>query len=507
MMDVCDNTRGVMRNAEKRVAELPSVQQELIPNAEPHQPCAPAGTSLRNLPAGLLSDIFALLARHHGIKPSTLCLVSRAWYDLAIATPRLWCNLDIRFREGNGKKRGMMPIDVANRHVVLSRAAPIDVTIQFAQSSQHSQKDISNLFKSIRPSMSRWRSLSIVENTPYTVEATLRECAAATPSIGVMHLCSAEDPDSVTFAGLPEKRPQPTPKLRELVLRNIYAISIGELLTPSPLPWLPHLTVLTLTDDAYCRGPAMVTYCNEILRVLEGTGHLQYLTLGTPEIRWDTDFWPDSAFITMPSLLDLRICCINATNLLGRIIAPALISLRVREGDPGVYPDSHDSSNVAGFFQQSSPTLRILRFANPNLRVEDPIVWRSVLSAMPALEELYIIESLARLYGDWICPRLRELVWLGAIDSVDTPHPPVDALVDLLTVRNTIESQSTTPVDFPTRIELLGFPAVFLNDEQLGIVRACDVHLVSCVGFEEVVEDPEYLTYARPRCRYTGYLE
>ncbi|KDQ11042.1 hypothetical protein BOTBODRAFT_35795 [Botryobasidium botryosum FD-172 SS1] len=508
MMDVPDKPRDVVCDAERHTANSPSTQQELVelyPGLS-----GSAGTSIDGLPAELLSEIFVLSTRYCGVTPSTFCLVNRAWHALAINTPQLWCNLDIQFRQSDGTAQRTLSARAIDTRIALSRGTPIDVTIQFARRSfaRHSpgtEQEVSNIFNSIRPSMSRWRSLSIVEATPFHIYLTLQECAAAAPSVEFIYLCAVYD-DVYGPEWTLENKFRPTPKLQKLVLRSVHAIPIKALLTP-PLssappsfPWLTRLISLSITDSMHRRWEAIAPIYHGILRVLGEAVHLQYLTLNLPGIDCSEDLWPDGTSITMPSLIDLRLFCINVTKPLRRLITPALISLRIREGD--IYPHPEYESDVARFFHQSTPFLRILRFANLSLHKGDFTVWQSVFSALPALEELcfvgenvlpvFILEFLARPHGGWICPLLRELVWLGATDPEDSLRTP-GALIDLLTARNPTESHSITPADSPARVQLLGFPAVNLNDEQLGVVHACGVRHISSVGLGEVVEDLEYL--------------
>ncbi|KDQ11043.1 hypothetical protein BOTBODRAFT_638482 [Botryobasidium botryosum FD-172 SS1] len=213
--------------------------------------------SMCRLPPEILSTILTLCTDVHRVKPSTLCLVNRTWHDVAIATPRLWCRIDLHFEVGCGETLGAMPIGYIDNCITRSRMLPLDVHVFFAQSSDYPRRDIVNLFKRMRPSMQRWRSLSLVECNPTDLCSALSKCAIAASSLEMSlsntdsgYFYSINNADTWVLDKLDDF--QPTPNLRKITFGKLRVIPFDELLCNSPesppLPWLSSLTSLSIVD-------------------------------------------------------------------------------------------------------------------------------------------------------------------------------------------------------------------------------------------------------------------
>lgn len=146
-----------------------------------------------------------------------------------------------------------------DNYIARSHMLPLDVHFSFAQSSSNFRKDIADLFKRMRPSMKRWRSLSVVESDSTNLYSILSKCVIAASSLEETSSSVTDYPYSVdeTDEWVLDKLDEfePTPNLRKITFGKLHTVPFEVLLTPlsdplepPSLPWLSSLTSLSITD-------------------------------------------------------------------------------------------------------------------------------------------------------------------------------------------------------------------------------------------------------------------
>ena len=125
----------------------------------PHHPACPVMSSIGDLPAEILIDIFEKCSWSTPLTPLTLSLVCHLWNDIVSTSPRVWQLISLQdFRNHNvvaiEKLRRQTNVWLAN-----SSPLPFDVTVDF---QAHSQEQFLAIISILIGGLDRWRSCTFV---------------------------------------------------------------------------------------------------------------------------------------------------------------------------------------------------------------------------------------------------------------------------------------------------------------------------------------------------------
>ncbi|KAI5123116.1 hypothetical protein M0805_001472 [Coniferiporia weirii] len=136
------------------------------------------------LPGELLGSIFEIGVHHmeeeDSLLLSTLMLVCKEWTDVALNTPVLWSRITID---------GHKAIPRARRKLSRSKAAPLDISIQFGPDTEGTQAVIELVVHALdllRPAIWRWRSFRLAVPTRAHAHAALAQCCEPAPMLQVL---------------------------------------------------------------------------------------------------------------------------------------------------------------------------------------------------------------------------------------------------------------------------------------------------------------------------------
>ncbi|EJD35615.1 hypothetical protein AURDEDRAFT_130547 [Auricularia subglabra TFB-10046 SS5] len=352
------------------------------------------GLCVDGLPDDILRCIFeAMVSDDDARVPFTLAAVCARWREVALASPTLWSTVFALSTRADGPSYTAADHARVTTLLSRSRAAPIDIIVQWSQYSSDTSAHEVNLFMDILGDLSghasRWREVTMYP-PPIVHLDTLEFLKGPTPLLE--HLELFFQPGRMISPGPSERAYLPyAPNLRSLDLANI---AIG----CSALSAFPALHNLCFYPGA-CTDEALYDY-------LVRAPSLREVYVGTAITH------PLRANITLLELQSLRIGS-EARSLLYEPAATFLHTPKLSQLRLFCDPDDRMSS----FFDAVSPTARILGTTQP-LTSEG----LSVLKRLKNVEELCLsqkpIAALNQLTSSdpLIWPRLSVLQEVGYTD-------------------------------------------------------------------------------------------
>lgn len=220
---------------------------------------AALSSPIRLLSSEILSAIFVTAsipshASHDApVLLSTLMLVCKHWRDVCLCSPDLWSRISVSPNEPDS-------LEKARRRLVRSKAAPLDIFLDFSQRSSFSTQAPNahphahlltpdHLLKTslllLRPTIARWRTFVLL--IPYRPQATaaLALCSSPAPMLEsltvqvsnpMLHMSSLEWEGDRAGVGNVLPFRAVTPKLRECSLTSFWCERPGDLTPSSPPP-------------------------------------------------------------------------------------------------------------------------------------------------------------------------------------------------------------------------------------------------------------------------------
>ena len=379
-------------------------------------------SSMGNLPAELLVDIFEKCSWNTPIAPLTLSFVCHMWHDIVYTSPRVWRLIslrDVRDRKivAIEKLQGQARIWLAN-----SSPLPFDVTVDF---QSHSQEQFLAIISILIGGLDRWTSCTFVRGKhKEMVDVSGIVLAARSHSDYTDSDSSDEDSENEEHGGRStlQARKAVVDHLEVIVdeavglrlqsddedgldsedsddddddmdlegkLPTFRRLRTGSIVLNYPVPNLPlpsqinpmGITVLTITEMGL--GPPNPV---RLLRFLTAFPEIETLTFDGHALEPDYDEDDVPPVVTLPKLYELTVgstCSIRM--ILSHLVVPGLTRLYLQHlntdaiipnqptGEDGDSEDeAHDYSQSPSSDHATGMGLRMLqRRSNPPLRVLD----------------------------------------------------------------------------------------------------------------------------------------
>ncbi|KAJ7081815.1 hypothetical protein B0H15DRAFT_446523 [Mycena belliarum] len=387
-------------------------------------------SSLRRLPTEILSEIFMHCSdEEDGFKPRKYAAVCSRWRDVALSTPRLWCNVCLQ----DEKTAPRSLFSLLSLQLQRSGQGPLSVTF----SDRHSNNNM--ILELLLAVSHRWRSLDL------TITSSQQRCICRSPShFPILKRLSIRVMSSFNLGNLS----RPLPLLEELTLEARYDIRFK-------LPWT-NFTKCTLVQCV----PSQVL---EVIRASSAIAELSLFECWTPAEPEATE----TPRTTNIRYLNISRCTAAFTrDFLGCAAFPNLQRLLLDD-----FVDTGHSVQLTSLLTGSSGTLTHLSLCNVGVPEHTLIALLRFTDAVDHVEISWpwdvhtyaLIEALTVLPGKRpvLLPRLRILSVTGGLSCRD------DDLLEML--------QSRRPV--LERVELFYAGRTFFFDRSLDGLREAGLEI------------------------------
>ncbi|KAJ7471456.1 hypothetical protein B0H11DRAFT_1867745 [Mycena galericulata] len=346
-------------------------------------------SAIRRLPSEILSEIFIhSVGKQDGCRPRLAACVCTRWRDVALSTPRLWCDIYLHEEE----------IRAQSLHSLLSlqleRSGQVPLSVVFSDPS-----DETSVLELLLTVSQRWQSLEL--NVAFHQHEHIRCSAASFPIL--KHLIIRITP-SLDLGNLS----RPLPLLEELTL------SWPSCPIPHKLPW----TGLTKCTLFHCSS-------SEVLNILRSSSHMETLSLHKCYCLNPVD--PHSIMITS-NIRTLTISrCSGAFNhdFVARLAAPKLKELIIDDFDDNTVTTQITSLvagssglithlSLCGIRLSERELISVLQVADMLVHFE--ISWPWDVHSDTLMEELTILPG-KRTRN--LLPKLRKLSITGGLSCSD----------------------------------------------------------------------------------------
>jgi len=401
--------REALHSLNSKMASLMSQREEL--ESHLNQAVRLQSPVLR-LPSELLSSIFVIGVSSvdddedsDPLMVSTLMLVCRYWADVTLNTPVLWSTISISTHDS---------LEKARRKLVRSKAAPLDITINFSPRVEHNggvTEHVIHAMDLVRPALWRTKSFRLsVPNRPQAHAALLR-CQEDAPlleflSIRIFH---SMQEDSYSNPPLPLFKGH-TPRLRSC---SFTSFNFGW-----DIRVISRLRVLKLGGYFNGFSPSV----DVLVRILRQCPELEEFALrNMSDIDPDACVAPEDDInsfkvLRLPRLIKASFYYAGITRtrmLFSQVSFPALESIEF------CYLDNMTS--VLGHLQTQSLTSLPLRYLRIESSFFNELKFVKLLRRLPSLVTLELVDvedassnflkglSAPSTAQAWICPKLETL--------------------------------------------------------------------------------------------------
>ncbi|KAF9645788.1 hypothetical protein BDM02DRAFT_3069027, partial [Thelephora ganbajun] len=338
-------------------------------------------SSIGNLPAELLIDIFEKYSWSTPLAPLTLSFVCHMWHDIVYTSPRVWQLISLQdIRDHNvvaiEKLQRQTSIWLAN-----SSPLPFNVTVDF---QSHSQEQFLAIISILIGGLDRWKSCTFVRGKHKEV-VDISGIVVVDEAVG---LRSQSDEDGLDLEDSDDEDDDDDMDL-EGKLPTFRRLRTGSIILNYPVPNLPlpsqinpmGITVLTITETGLSPPNPI-----RLLRFLTAFPEIETLTFDGHALEPDYDEDDVPPVVTLPKLYELTIgstCSIRM--ILSHLVVPGLTRLYLQHlntdaiipnqptGEDGDSEDeAHDYSQSPSSDHATGMGLRMLqKRSNPPLRVLD----------------------------------------------------------------------------------------------------------------------------------------